>query len=164
MTSSPRGARSWGPNIRVCLRLGGTEGSVACDARKWRFWPASASSTTHGWSGAQPQACPESVLDGVASALQLDDAERPHLITSSAQRRLRTGRLGAARPARPSARALQRVLDSMTAPAYIRNGLSDILAANALGRALYAPIFDMGDASQHGPVRLPQPCRTGLLH
>jgi hypothetical protein len=34
----------------------------------------------------------------------------------------------------------------MTAPAYIRNGLSDILAANALGRALYSPIFDMGDA------------------
>jgi MmyB-like transcription regulator ligand binding domain len=43
--------------------------------------------------------------------------------------------------------ALQRVLDSMTgAPAYLRNGRSDILAANALGRALYAPIFDVGDA------------------
>ena len=32
------------------------------------------------------------------------------------------------------------------APAYVRNGRSDVLAANALGRALYAPIFEMGEA------------------
>ena len=45
------------------------------------------------------------------------------------------------------AAGLQRVLDSMAgAPAYVRNGRSDILSANALGRALYAPIFDMGEA------------------
>jgi hypothetical protein len=33
-------------------------------------------------------------------------------------------------------------LDAMTAPAWVRNGRSDFLAANRLGRALYAPIFD----------------------
>ena len=38
---------------------------------------------------------------------------------------------------------MQRILDSMTTtPAYLRNGRMDILAANQLGRALYAPIFD----------------------
>jgi hypothetical protein len=38
---------------------------------------------------------------------------------------------------------VQRVLDAMTgAPAWVRNGRADMLAANALGRALYAPVFD----------------------
>jgi hypothetical protein len=34
------------------------------------------------------------------------------------------------------------MLDAITTPAYVRNGRMDILAANELGRALYAPIFD----------------------
>jgi MmyB-like transcription regulator ligand binding domain len=48
------------------------------------------------------------------------------------------------RPAGHSVRpAVQRILDSMAAtPAYLRNGRMDILAANQLGRALYAPVFD----------------------
>jgi hypothetical protein len=38
---------------------------------------------------------------------------------------------------------VQRLLDAMTgAPAYVRNGRLDILAANQLGRALYAPVFE----------------------
>lgn len=90
----------------------------------------------------------ESVLDGVATALRLDDAERLHLhnLVRAAQAAHQPARHR--RATRTTVRpALQRVLDSMVgAPAYIRNGRSDILGANALGRALYAPIFDMGDA------------------
>lgn len=37
---------------------------------------------------------------------------------------------------------MQRVLDAMSAPAWIRNGRADVLATNDMGRALYAPLFD----------------------
>jgi hypothetical protein len=38
---------------------------------------------------------------------------------------------------------IQHLLDSMTdAAAYVRNGRLDIVAANRLGRALYAPVFE----------------------
>jgi hypothetical protein len=38
---------------------------------------------------------------------------------------------------------VQRLLDAMTmAPAYVRNGRLDILGANPLGRAVFAPLFD----------------------
>jgi hypothetical protein len=46
---------------------------------------------------------------------------------------------------RPS---VQRVLDAITdAPAFVRNGRMDLLAANRLGRAFYSHHFD----SPHGP-------------
>ncbi|MFD9434910.1 helix-turn-helix transcriptional regulator [Streptomyces sp. NPDC060002] len=83
----------------------------------------------------------EEVLDAVANALQLDDAERAHLYDLA--------RAAAGRPARRSRRArgplpdsVLRVLNSMTdSPAFIRNGRLDILAVNGLGRALYSPLF-----------------------
>ncbi|MFD9321671.1 helix-turn-helix transcriptional regulator [Streptomyces sp. NPDC060053] len=83
----------------------------------------------------------EEVLDAVANALQLDDAERAHLYDLA--------RAAAKRPARRSRRArgpipdsVLRVLNSMTdSPAFIRNGRLDILAVNGLGRALYSPLF-----------------------
>ncbi len=38
---------------------------------------------------------------------------------------------------------MQRILDSMTTtPAYVRNGRLDILAANRLGKALFAPVLE----------------------
>jgi hypothetical protein len=37
---------------------------------------------------------------------------------------------------------VQQILDSITAPAYVRNGRLDVLAANRLGAALYSPVFD----------------------
>ncbi|MEU1340486.1 helix-turn-helix transcriptional regulator [Streptomyces sp. NPDC005827] len=83
----------------------------------------------------------ETVLDSLARALQLDDAERAHLddLARTANTTRRTPRRRAPQPIRPS---LQHLLDAMTeAPAFIRNGRLDILATNRLGRALYDPVF-----------------------
>jgi transcriptional regulator with XRE-family HTH domain len=84
----------------------------------------------------------ESVVDGVARALQLDDAERTHLYDL-----IRTaGGTGPPRR-RPSARervrpTVQRIVDSMHGTAaLVLNGRLDILAANALGLALFAPVY-----------------------
>jgi transcriptional regulator with XRE-family HTH domain len=82
-----------------------------------------------------------SVIDGLAHALQLDEAERTHL-----QDLLRTADSTCPprrRPARQRVRpTIQRILDSMTgAPAFVLNGRLNILAANDLGLAQYSPIF-----------------------
>jgi transcriptional regulator with XRE-family HTH domain len=85
----------------------------------------------------------ESVLDALARALQLDEAERAHLFDLA---HAAHGSSGAARRRPGSSRVrpgVQRVLDAMSgAPAWIRNGRADMQAANPLGRALYAPVFD----------------------
>jgi len=85
------------------------------------------------------QGISDSVLAAVARALQLDDAERQHLFDL-----VHTAN-GAppSRPAGPRPGAqVQRLLDAMTeAPAYAMNGCLDLLAANLLGRALFAPLF-----------------------
>jgi len=91
----------------------------------------------------------ESVLEALARALQLDEAERAHLFdlartlrpTSSSRRRR-----GTQQSIRSS---VQHMLDAITAiPAFVRNGRLDILAANRLGRAFYSQHFD----SPHQPV------------
>lgn len=83
------------------------------------------------------------VLDSLAHALRLDEAETTHLHDLS--------RAAGPRPARPRRRpgdqtvrpSLRRFLDAITgAPVWIRDRRMNIVAANALGRALYAPIFD----------------------
>jgi transcriptional regulator with XRE-family HTH domain len=84
----------------------------------------------------------EEVLDAVSRALQLDEAERAHLFDL-----VRAANATAASPGRrPSQErvrpTVQRLLDAIQAPAYVRNGRLDILAANTLGAALYAPVFD----------------------
>jgi transcriptional regulator with XRE-family HTH domain len=82
----------------------------------------------------------DDVLDALARALRLDDAERTHLydlVRANASRPTR--RRPCHQRVRPS---VQRVLDAITAPAVLRNGRMDLIAANQLGRALYAPIFD----------------------
>ena len=85
----------------------------------------------------------ESVLDALARALHLDEAERAHLFdlaraaNAPAAARRRRADSNRIRP------GVQRVLDAITgAPAWVRNGRADMLATNALGRALYAPVFD----------------------
>lgn len=84
------------------------------------------------------------VLDSLAKALQLDDAERAHLFSLAHE---------ASPKARPPKRrnpktwaphqSLQWVLDAITAgPAFVRNGRMDILAANPLARAFYKDVYD----------------------
>src|SRR4029079_14984926 len=83
----------------------------------------------------------ELVLEALARALQLDEAERAHLfdlaraVSPVAARR--------SRPARKRVRpVVLRLLDQIQAGAIVSTVHGDYLAANALGRALYAPVFD----------------------
>jgi len=82
----------------------------------------------------------ENVLDALARALQLDEVERTHLFHLA-----RATQPGTRAPRRATARlrpTVLRLLDAIDgAPAFVRNGRLDILGANALGRALYAPHF-----------------------
>lgn len=82
----------------------------------------------------------ESVLESLAKALGLDDAERAHLfdLARAAGTANRPSRRPAPARMRPS---IQRVLDALTTPAYARNARMDILAANSLCFALYTDIF-----------------------
>jgi transcriptional regulator with XRE-family HTH domain len=82
------------------------------------------------------------VLDAVASALRLDEPERAHL-NNLAQAANNAQRVRRRRPPQEEMRpTIQRILDAMTgAPAYVRNGRRDILAANRLGYALYSELY-----------------------
>ncbi|MDO9354989.1 MAG: helix-turn-helix transcriptional regulator [Solirubrobacteraceae bacterium] len=85
----------------------------------------------------------DGVLEALARALQLDDAERSHLLDlarsvqpPSPVRRRRAK----SQTVRPNVRWL---LDSMTGAATaVFNGRHDLLAANDLGRALFSPMYD----------------------
>ncbi|MFE1494317.1 helix-turn-helix domain-containing protein [Streptomyces albidoflavus] len=85
------------------------------------------------------------VLEAVARALQLDDAEREHLLNLA---RAADGSDALARPRRRATRqwtphrSLQWTLDAVTGgPAFVRNGRMDVLAANPLARAFYADVY-----------------------
>jgi transcriptional regulator with XRE-family HTH domain len=97
----------------------------------------------------------DSVLDAVARALQLDEAERAHLFDLARAANAAPSRAprGRSQPqVRPS---VQRLLDAMdTAPAFVRNGRLDILAVNRLAQALYSPAF----AGPARPVNLARFC------
>jgi transcriptional regulator with XRE-family HTH domain len=83
----------------------------------------------------------ESVLDALARALHLDEAERAHLLdlARAAGPAPRARRKQPAQQVRPS---VSRILNGMTeVPALVHNGRLDILAANPLAQALYAPLF-----------------------
>jgi MmyB-like transcription regulator ligand binding domain len=92
----------------------------------------------------------DSVLDGVANALQLDEAEREHLFALA-----RAAGPASTRRARPNPATvrpvIQQVLHAMTeAPAWVRNARHDILAMNPLARALYSPVLDSAVAGASG--------------
>ncbi len=86
----------------------------------------------------------DAVLESLARALRLDDAEREHLFD------LARAANGAARPVRRRSPkkwvprdSLTRALDAIAlGPAFVRNGRMDVLATNALGRAFYDEVFD----------------------
>src|SRR3954462_15514332 len=81
----------------------------------------------------------DGVLNAVARALQLDDAERLHLFDLA-----RAGIAARLAPSRGVIRpTLQQTLDAFTGGmALVRNRRWDYLAANALGRAVYEEMFD----------------------
>ncbi|MFI0539537.1 helix-turn-helix transcriptional regulator [Streptomyces sp. WSLK1-3] len=84
------------------------------------------------------------VLEAVARALRLDDAERAHLLNLA---QAADGSDALTRPRRRATpwkphRSLQWVLDAITAgPAFVRNGRMDLLAANELARAFYTDVY-----------------------
>lgn len=89
------------------------------------------------------------VLEAVARALRLDDAERAHLLLLA---RAADGSDALSRPRRRPARqwtahrSLQWTLDAITAgPAFVRNGRMDILATNQLARAFYSDVYAAPD-------------------
>ena len=92
-----------------------------------------------------------SVLDAIARALQLDDAERAHLFHLA---RAADGTSALIRPRRRATRwtprpSLQWALDAITTgPAIVRNGCMDLLATNHLGRAMHWSLYD---SSVDGP-------------
>ncbi|MBV9363253.1 MAG: helix-turn-helix domain-containing protein [Solirubrobacterales bacterium] len=90
----------------------------------------------------------DSVLEALTRALQLDEAERAHLfdLARAVQPNVTQRRRPGKQTIRPS---VQHILDAITgAAAFVRNDRLDILAANALGHALYSEMF----ASQGHPA------------
>lgn len=85
------------------------------------------------------------VLEAVARALHLDDAERAHLLhlaqTADGSDALTRPRRRATRRWKPHP-SLQWTLDAVTeGPAFVRNGRMDLLAVNQLARAFYADVY-----------------------
>jgi transcriptional regulator with XRE-family HTH domain len=83
----------------------------------------------------------QDVLDGIARALQLHEAERSHLndlarsvnATGPTTRRPKQERVPP---------GVQRILDSLIgAPAFVLNARADLLGANQLGQALFSDVF-----------------------
>ncbi|MEU5850157.1 helix-turn-helix domain-containing protein [Saccharopolyspora shandongensis] len=108
----------------------------------------------------------DSVLDAVAGALRLDEAERVYLFdlarAANATGRPHTGPASRRRPAQRVRPVVQQIIDGMTnTVAFVRNGRLDILGANALGRALYSPVFD--SPTRTSEVTPPNIARFGFL-
>ncbi|MGW7202664.1 helix-turn-helix domain-containing protein [Streptomyces sp. NPDC054837] len=90
------------------------------------------------------------VLEAIARALRLDEDERRYLFGLARA-------AGTTRPARRCPRdvevppSVQWMLDSMTkSSAFVRNGRMEVVAHNALFRALHAPMFDSDTTDRRG--------------
>ncbi|CAN7474584.1 helix-turn-helix transcriptional regulator [Arthrobacter sp. LjRoot78] len=111
----------------------------------------------------------DSVLEAVASALQLDDAERTHLMdlarTANSPSRVESRKAPRRPPQQRVRPGVLRLLDGMTGVvAMVQNGRSDVLAANLLGRALYSEVFDSPASSgPDTPGRPPNQARYLFL-
>jgi transcriptional regulator with XRE-family HTH domain len=89
----------------------------------------------------------DEVVDSLARALRLDDVERAHLIDLVRTANTPVGRISR-RPARLDhvRPGIRQLLDTMTgAAAFLRNARLDVLAANHLGAALYAPVLESAE-------------------
>lgn len=91
------------------------------------------------------------VLDALARTLRLSEDDHTHLedLARTAGPGPRRRRRATAAAVRPN---VQRLLDSMACPAFVVDGRGDVLATNALGRALYAPMIEAagGATPNHG--------------
>ena len=94
----------------------------------------------------------ELVLEALARALQLDDAERAHLFDlARVAGRVAMGSPQRSRPAKKRLRpVVLHLLEQIDAPAIVSTVYGDYLAANALGRALYAPVFESSEQPVNG--------------
>ena len=107
----------------------------------------------------------DSVIDGIAHALWLDDAERAHLLdlfrTAGAPSRARRRRAPASGRVRPT---IQRLVDAMpTVPAVVLSGRLDVLSTNHLGRALFHPLYDTDGPVNNARVVFLDPRATTLF-
>jgi transcriptional regulator with XRE-family HTH domain len=85
----------------------------------------------------------ESVLEAVARALLLDDAERQHLFDLARHTTTAAPRTPRRKPAAAPRPAVGAILAGMTTiPAYVRTSRMEIVAANELCRALYGGVLD----------------------
>ena len=84
----------------------------------------------------------ESVLQALAGALRLDDAERAHLFDLARTAHSMPARPRRRRPKHGIRPEVQWILDAITgAPAFVSNERLDVLAANHLGRALFSELY-----------------------
>ncbi|MGI5216693.1 helix-turn-helix transcriptional regulator [Nocardia sp. CA-290969] len=96
----------------------------------------------------------EDVLHAVARALRLSEDERTHLFDMA-----RAARAARRTPQHPESAELPPsvhwMLESMTmSAAFVRDRHLDIVAANTLCRALYAPLFDSPTTAERGHANL----------
>ncbi|GAB3536272.1 helix-turn-helix transcriptional regulator [Arthrobacter tecti] len=96
----------------------------------------------------------DSVLESLARALQLDEAERGYLfnLANAAKAPSRVTTSGTRPRPRAAARTgvregVLRILETIHAPAYVRNNRFDVVASNRLGRALFSDAYDDGATS-----------------
>jgi transcriptional regulator with XRE-family HTH domain len=89
----------------------------------------------------------DAVLEGLARVLQLDETEREHLFVLARENAAPPPRRRRPTPAKDPVRpSVRHILDTTAAPAYVRNRRMDMLAANRLAQAVFAPIFAQRDA------------------
>jgi len=82
------------------------------------------------------------VLEAVATALQLDEAEHDHLF-DLARKSVAVPQARRRQPPKAVRAPLLQLLEAIPdAPAWIRNARHDHLAANPMAKALYAPLHD----------------------
>ncbi|MEW2524338.1 helix-turn-helix transcriptional regulator [Streptomyces sp. NPDC047071] len=84
----------------------------------------------------------DQVLDALIRALRLSEHDRTHLESLAHAAGMGHRRRHCSSPAATVRPNIQHLLDSMTGPAFVVNGCGDVLAANALGRILYAPMIE----------------------
>ncbi len=93
----------------------------------------------------------DSVLEALARALHLDEAERAHLFDLAVAVRPTSSPRPQRAPKKRARPSIQHILDGLTgAAAFVHNARLDNLAANQLGRALYSGMFSR--AAGPGPA------------